>query len=134
MNTSSRLISTLCIASLSVTGFITPSVFAVPPPLTVAQPVQVQVVNTAAAPAQVEVVKTVQVQGLIETLDDVVHQPYVQTQSILVGANEGAVLGFTIPAGKRLVIETVTVEAEVDLGQRARVALNGRTLDGTFFE
>src|SRR5947208_3290247 len=84
-----RLISAICLGIASV-GFVAPSVLAAPPPVTVAQPVQVQVVNTAAAPAQVEVVKPVQVQGTVsltggqpvqvqgsvETLDDALHQPF----------------------------------------------------------
>ena len=127
-------ISTLCL--IGAAGLIAPRTFAAPPPVTVTQPVQVQVVNTAAAPAQVQVVNPVQVQGAIsitgqavqvqgsvETLNDAVHQPFNLTLSAEFGSDGFVHQNFYIPAGKRLVIETVTVEAAVPAGQKVLVRL-----------
>jgi hypothetical protein len=77
----------------------------------------VNVVNTPAAPAQVQV------------LNDALYLPYIrqfdtQTPSPFGGAYE---LTFPIPGTvfqTRLVIETVSVEAQVPAGQKVRVFLN----------
>jgi len=135
-----RLISTLCVASFGVgsLSLVPPCAFAAPPPVTVNQPVQVQVVNTAAQPAQVQVVnpvqvqgtvsltgsQPVQVQGAVETLNDALRQPYLQTATI--NAADGdffATVFLSVPAGKRLVIETIVVQFIVPFGQTGLVDL-----------
>jgi len=133
-----RLVSTLCLVGLGVVTLTAPRIFAAPPPVTVTQPVQVQVVNTAAQPAQVQVVNPVQVQGTVsltggqpvdvqgsvETLNDALHQPYLKTDFANVEAGSySASVSVPVPAGKRLVIETIAVRVGVPVGQTALVSL-----------
>jgi hypothetical protein len=88
-------------------SLVAPHTFAAPPPVTVVQPVQVQVVNTATQPAQVEVTKPVQVQGGVEVLNDALCVPYLRSVTVNYPNSYGS---FSIPAGKRLIIETIAVE------------------------
>lgn len=130
MNTFSfrpRFISAVCLATLGVASFLAPRAFAAPPPVTVTQPVQVQVVNSASAPAQVEVAKTVSVQGAVETLNDALRQPYIQSGGAQIqhsNTDATATLLFYVPAGKRLVIETVTVRTAITATSGIDVSLN----------
>ena len=99
-----RLLSALCLAGLSLgaLSLTAPHSSAAQLP----QPALVQVVNTAAAPAQVQVVGPMQMQGAVETLNDVLYTPYFHTETV---PYPGTVAKFTVPVGKRLIIETVTV-------------------------
>ena len=74
-------------------------------------------------PKPVSVVGPVQVEGAVETVNDALRLPYFQSRS---GDGQDT-LSFTIPAGKRLVIEAISVLADVPNGQSAYFALNAST-------
>jgi len=66
----------------------------------------------------------IQVQGTVETLDDSLHQPYFQsTQVALADGNDNATITFSVPAGKRLVIETVAFRVLPAAGENIVVDL-----------
>jgi hypothetical protein len=72
------------------------NIHAAPPPVTITQPIQV------------EVVKPVTVQGTIETLDESLHET-VLARLPLTGD-----IKLVIPAGKRLVIESISYSVDSD--------------------
>ncbi len=127
-----RFVTTVSLAALVVgaASLIAPDMSAAPPPVTVTQPVQVQVVNTAAQPAQVQVVNpvqvqgTVQVEGVVDVLKGPAKLPYIKEMSIPISEyQEAVVLRFAIPTGKRLVTETITLEATAPVGQTIQAQL-----------
>ena len=95
-------------------------------PVLAAQPDKdVIVVNTPAQP--VPVTGTVKVTGTsaVEVVNDALNEPYIKLASV--SLSDGTLLGqvtFDIPDGKRLVIETVSVQAAVPSGQKVRVFLD----------
>ena len=94
----SPLTSTLRFPAVLIAAgsFCLSSIFASPPPVTVTQPVQV------------EVVKSIPVQGTVETLNDSLNTSFYRTLEFSSG--QGTVQ-FSVPAGKRLIIESVAYNA-----------------------
>jgi hypothetical protein len=87
-------------------------------PVLAAQDKDVIVVNTQANP--------VPVAGSVEVLNDALYQPYIQLNTSF-DIPEGDLLGevlFDVPDGKRLILETVSVQAAVPEGQKVRVVLD----------
>jgi len=79
----------------------------------------VTVVNTPANP--------VPVTGSVEVVNDTLYQPYIQLSSFDI--TEGNLLGevlFDVPDGKRLILETLSVQVAVPEGQKVRVTLNAQ--------
>jgi len=94
-------------------------------PVLAAQDKDVIVVNTPAAP--VPVTGTVAVKGTptVEVVNDALYEPYIKLAGV--SLSDGTLLGqvtFDVPDGKRLVIETVSVQAAVPSGQKVRVFLD----------
>jgi hypothetical protein len=87
----------------------------------VEQPVEVQIVNEAPVP--------------VESVDDALREPYVKKGFVYVPAGDyGAEVSVAIPAGKRLVVETVSFDASVREGQGAVVSMrrhSDSSFDGT---
>jgi hypothetical protein len=89
-------------------------------PVLAAQDKDVIVVNTQANP--------VPVAGSVEVLNDALYQPYIQLNTSF-DIPEGDLLGevlFDVPDGKRLILETVSVQAAVPEGQKVRVVLDAQ--------
>jgi hypothetical protein len=89
-------------------------------PVLAAQDKDVIVVNTQANP--------VPVAGSVEVLNDALYQPYIQLNASF-DIPEGDLLGevlFDVPDGKRLILETVSVQAAVPEGQKVRVVLDAQ--------
>lgn len=52
------------------------------------------------------------VQGVVETINDVLRRPYARTNSsVLTDGQSIAFVSFDVPTGKRLIVETITMEA-----------------------
>jgi hypothetical protein len=102
-------LAVLAVSALVIAASFSP-IIAAPPPVNIAQPVEVVVKNA------------VEVQGSVETLNDAFYEPYraFKTASTS-GLNTG--VQFDIPAGKRLVIETITLSISVLPGQKAAAYL-----------
>lgn len=77
----------------------------------------VVVVNPPTAP--------VPVTGAVEVVNDALYQPYIRlaSTSLPSGTAIGGVT-FDVPEGKRLVVEAVSVQANVPAGQKVRVFLD----------
>jgi hypothetical protein len=93
---------------------------AAPPPVTVSQPVEVEVVNP------------VEVHGTVEVLNDALKTPYyLQLASSFLGGSAGAESELAlIPDGKRFVVETVTAFARTPAGQYPSVSLTLLRVNG----
>ena len=66
----------------------------------------------AGAPPSVNVSQPVQIVGVVETINDVLRTPFAKTISQPLTAGEAQVfLNIDVPAGKRLIVETVSIEA-----------------------
>lgn len=96
-------------------------------PVLAAQDKDVIVVNTPAKP--VPVTGTVAVTGTptVEVVNDALYEPYIKTAVVSIG--DGTALGevaFDVPDGKRLILETVAVQAAVPSGQKVRVSLQAQ--------
>jgi hypothetical protein len=90
-------------------------------PVPAAQDKDVIVVNTPAAPVPVKVTGT----PAVEVVNDALYEPYIKLAGV--SLSDGTLLGqvtFDIPDGKRLVIETVSVQVAVPSGQKVRVFLD----------
>lgn len=90
-------------------------------PALAAQDKDVIVVNTPAAPVPVKVTGT----PTVEVVNDALYEPYIKTAATFIG--DGTILAdvaFDIPDGKRLILETVSVQADVPSGQKVRVFLD----------
>ena len=78
-----------------------------PPPVTVDQPVNVVVTNPEAAPVQVQ------------DVDNPAFQPFTRSLLILFAPESpGGDASFTVPSGKRLVIEFVSFFSTLPVGQK----------------
>lgn len=88
-------------------------------PALAAQDKDVIVVNTPAAP--------VPVTGTVEVANDALYEPYIKTAffELVDGVRFGEVT-FDVPDGKRLILETVAVQASVPEGQKVRVSLQSQ--------
>ena len=78
-------------------------------------------------PRPVSVVGPVQVEGAVETVNDALRQPYFQSIGIYPFGESLRTVSFPIPAGKRLIIESITFRGIVPQGQTAFFELNGAT-------
>jgi hypothetical protein len=80
---------------------------------------------TVNQPVAVTVSGPVEVQGTVEVLNDALKTPFHATQQTSLNAGiENAVISFPpLPAGKRLIIEVITVRATVPLGQNVAARL-----------
>ena len=74
----------------------------------------------AGGPPPTTVQGHVSVEGVVEVLNDVLRQPYNETRQLSSTASSGSV-AFDVPAGKRLVIETISIRATVTGGVPVRV-------------
>lgn len=96
-------------------------------PVLAAQDKDVIVVNTPAKP--VPVTGTVAVTGTsaVEVVNDALYEPYVKTAFFeLVDGTALGEVAFDVPDGKRLILETVAVQAAVPSGQKVRVSLQAQ--------
>ena len=95
---------------------IAPALFAAggPPPVTINEPVTVRVTGP------------VEVQGSVEVLNDALKTVFNRSMfaPIPIGLSNELLPFPSIPAGKRLVIETLSVTVEVDATQRARASFS----------
>lgn len=106
-----RLISRMLITAVGVLLLLMGS------PVLGASQRDVVVVNPPAEP--------VPVSGAVEVVNDARFEPYISLATTLLSA--GTVLGevtFDVPEGKRLIVETVSVQADVPTGQKVRVMLD----------
>jgi len=86
-----------------------------------------------AAPPDKDVIVTntpanpVPVTGSVEVVNDSLYEPYIKTAffEIADGVRLGEVT-FDVPDGKRLILETVAVQASVPEGQKVRVSLQAQ--------
>jgi hypothetical protein len=85
-------------------------------PVLAASEKDVIVVNTPAAP--------VPVTGVVEVMNDALYQPYIRLASVFLTGGTTREVSFDIPDGKRLVVETVSVQADVPAGQKVHVMLD----------
>jgi len=85
-----------------------------------------------AAPADKDVIVTntpanpVPVTGSVEVVNDTLFVPYIKTASVLDSPDTQLQVTFDVPDGKRLVLETVAVQASVPSGQKVRVSLDSQ--------
>ena len=88
-------------------------------PVLAASNKDVIVTNTSADP--------VPVTGSVEVVNDALYEPYIKTASFELanGVRLGEV-AFDVPNGKRLILETVAVQADVPSGQKVRVSLQAQ--------
>jgi hypothetical protein len=108
--------------------------YASPPPVTVAQPVDVKVVNPVTVTGKVDIGNKVEISGTVETLNDALKIPFHLTVK-QTNSSHGTL--YTVPVGMRLTIESVTSLIQVPNGQKALAILsptseqseNQRTLD-----
>ena len=109
------------LALVTFAGVIPSNTQAAQPPVTLAQPVEVKVVNP------------VEVHGLIETINDALKTPFHLTTPVLLSDGQpdrGAAL-YQVPAGKRLTIETISVFLNLGATQRAIVGFTAVGATGT---
>jgi hypothetical protein len=107
----STVILSACVFALST--------FAAPPPVTVAQPVAVQVINPVevTGTVKVEVTKPVTVQGAVENLSDSLNETFLKKFFVAVTPDK-----FKIPAGKRLIIESIIYDVNALASDSFKVA------------
>lgn len=74
----------------------------------------------AGGPPPTTVQGHVSVEGVVEVLNDVLRQPFNETRQISATSSNGSV-SFDVPAGKRLVIETISLRVTVTSGVPVRV-------------
>jgi hypothetical protein len=74
----------------------------------------------AGGPPPTTVEGHVSVEGVVEVLNDVLRQPYNESRQISSSSATGQ-LNFDVPAAKRLVIETISIQAIVTGGSQMRV-------------
>jgi hypothetical protein len=89
-------------------------------PVLAASTKDVIVANTPAEP--------VPVTGTVEVVNDALYEPYIKTASVfdLDGGDVQFQVAFDVPDGKRLILETVVVQANVQSGQKVRVSLDSQ--------
>ena len=88
-------------------------------PVLAASTKDVIVANTPAEP--------VPVTGEVEVLNDSLYQPYIKTGAFFLANGVSlAELPFDVPDGKRLILETVAVQANVQPGQKVRISLDSQ--------
>jgi hypothetical protein len=106
-----------CIAILGATFFPISYLAAAATPSTPGGPTV-----TVNEPVAVTLSGPVQVQGVVEVINDVLRPPYRIPR---VGSSSGASAqaGFVVPQGKRLIVETVSVEGEVPVNQSVRLSM-----------
>ena len=68
----------------------------------------------------------VPVTGSVEVVNDSLYQPYIKTAAIVDSPNTQLQVAFDVPDGKRLILETVVVQADVPSGQKVRVSLDSQ--------
>jgi hypothetical protein len=77
-------------------------------------------------PVAVTVTGPVEVEGTVEVLNSALRTPFHKTLSATISANTvNGTLNFSIPTGKRLVIETLSVRASVPAGQAVQASFSG---------
>ena len=90
------------------------------------QPVDVKVVNPVTVTGKIDIGNKVEVSGSVETLNDALKIPFHRTVR-LVNAQVGLVPlskdVYTVPAGMRLTIESVSARILVPTGQKVYTAL-----------
>jgi hypothetical protein len=101
-------------------------------------PQDVIVINSAAQPVPVTGSVTVANVGsgrlLVRDVDNPARQPFETNQNCSPsGGALGCQMSFTVPAGKRLVIEYASMHASIPAGEVAELAI-GTTVAGTFVE
>ena len=65
----------------------------------------------------------VTIQGVVEEINDVVQRPYVASSQATAVSGTGVSAGFDIPVGKRLIVESLTVLAQLTSGQQPSVTM-----------
>jgi len=65
----------------------------------------------------------VTIQGVVEEINDVLHRPYVASNQNSTTGGTGVSTGFDIPVGKRLIVESLTVLAQLTSGQQPSVTM-----------
>jgi hypothetical protein len=86
----------------------------------------------AGGPPPTTVQGQVSVEGVVEVLNDVLHRPYNESQGI--GSTQAAgLLSFDVPAGKRLVVQSISMRATVTAGLKVRVEGQFAAANGSAF-
>ncbi len=100
-------------------------------------PQDVIVVNSSSQPVPVTGSVTVANLGssrlLVRDVDNPARQPFETNQSCSAGGALGCQLSFTVPAGKRLVIEYASMHASIPVGEVAELSIV-TSVAGTFVE
>ena len=68
----------------------------------------------------------VPVTGTVEVVNDALYQPYIKTAAIVDSLDTQLQVAFDVPNGKRLILETVVVQASVPSPQKVRVSLDSQ--------
>ena len=77
-------------------------------------------------PLAVTVTSPVEVQGAVEVLNSGLRTPFLKTISASIAANTlNGTINFSIPVGKRLIIETISVRASLPTGQALQASFSG---------
>ena len=87
-------------------------------PVLAASSKDVIVVNTPAEP--------VPVTGTVEVVNDALYQPYIKQAGVIINSGTQLQVAFDVPDGKRLILETVAVQASVPSTQKVRVSLDAQ--------
>jgi hypothetical protein len=122
-----RLIALASIASLSITLVAVSDSHAAAAPTPPGGPT----VNIK-EPVSVTVDGPVEVQGVVEVINDVLRQPFRQTRSQTTSVGLSAtIVDFDVPAGKRLIVETISIRARVNLNEVVEASMSTPGTDGT---
>jgi len=87
-------------------------------PVLAASNKDVIVTNTPANP--------VPVAGSVEVVNDALYVPYIKTAAVIDSSDTQLQVTFDVPDGKRLILETVALQASVPSGQKVRVSLDSQ--------
>lgn len=86
----------------------------------------------AGGPPPTTVQGHVSVEGVVEVLNDVLYQPYNESRGLGSTQASGAV-SFDVPAGKRLVVQSISIRATVTSGLKVRVEGQFAAANGSAF-
>jgi len=68
----------------------------------------------------------VPVTGTVEVVNDALYQPYIKQADAIINSGTQLQVSFDVPDGKRLILETVVVQAAVPSPQKVRVSLDAQ--------
>lgn len=118
-------------AALTSACLVTTLTHANPPPVTVAQPVQVKVVDPVTVTGKVDVGNKVEISGRVETINDALKIPFHLTVAKITDGEKIDDVFYTVPPGMRLTIESVSARVEIPTGQKVYAILGIFSEDGS---